>query len=121
MEPNITDIINTDIICGTIMHVVLIVVAAFILWNLIEHVVNAFAAWYKRKCDKEDKKRKRDAELLSKYLDFLKDQTKDKTVDADKPKTENADQADINTYEKVLKKLVDLKSSDESNQQSTNE
>ena len=111
MEPNITDIINTDIICGAIVHVMLIVVAGFILWKLMEHVANAFAASYKRKCDEEDKDRKRNAELLSRYLDFLKDQTKDKTIDAA--------QANIDKYKEVLKELVNHQLPDESNQQPT--
>ena len=71
--PNITEIHEsgtncveasiTNIISCSIVHVVLICVAGFLLWKLMDLVAQGVAGYYKRKWNVEDIERKMQADL----------------------------------------------------------
>ena len=66
------DVEITSIICCSLVKIVAIVVAGFLLWKLLNYVAEAIAAYYNRACNLNDRERKQQAELTNKLLDFQK-------------------------------------------------
>lgn len=75
---NCSDVCIADSITNAVVKVVFICVAGFLAWKLIDHHAKKKVDKRKREWDVEDKTLKLKSDLLDKYLDFLKDQTKGK-------------------------------------------
>lgn len=75
---NCKDVEIAQAICCAIIWVTAIIAGGLILWKLIDHHAKKKVDKRKREWDVEDKTLKLKSDLLDKYLDFLKDQTKGK-------------------------------------------
>lgn len=60
-------------ICGTVVCVVGLIIAGFLVYKLIEHIANNASEHRKRKNEVEDIERATQAKLRDRLLDFLKD------------------------------------------------
>ena len=73
---NSADVSIAGTICTSLVAVVLIGVSGFLVWKLLDYIAKGISGHYKRGCEVKDKMIKQRSDLLDKYLDFLKDQTK---------------------------------------------
>ncbi len=99
-ETNTSDVFIAETICANIVYIVLIFVVGFLAWKLIDHHAKKKVDMRKREWDIEDKNLKQKADLIDKYLDFLKEQTKDKSLYI------NKDQTSENIVQKIKDTIV---------------
>ena len=80
-------------IAGTICHAFIsvteIIVVGFLIWKLMEYVANGIAGWRKRVWEVEDIKRKQEADLKKRFMDFLEKNTSKGEYNKEKDKTIN--------------------------------
>ena len=91
---NSYDVSISDAICKSLVLIVAICIAGFLLWRFIDYAFCYFSEGRKHEWDVEEKDRKQKSNLLDKYLDFLKEQTKEK------------DYVTIEEYEKQRKEFM---------------
>lgn len=96
-ETNTSDVFIAETICTHIFYIVLVGVLGFVVWKLLDHVAKGISEYYKRRCVVKDKELKQKADLLDKYLDFLKERTREKN---DIPKDNNEEK------QKGIKKVI---------------
>lgn len=110
---NLADASITYILCCSVINVVFICVAGFLLWKLIDYIAKGIAGWRKRSWELEDRKLKLKSDLLDKKLEILKDlcyETKDKDA---KKIIKGGDNQDILNYIKELNSVLILEQKEE--------
>jgi hypothetical protein len=110
---NLADASITYILCCSVINVVFICVAGFLLWKLIDYFAKGIAGWRKRSWELEDRKLKLKSDLLDKKLEILKDlcyETKDKDA---KKIIKGGDNQDILNYIKELNSVLILEQKEE--------
>ena len=105
---NVSDISIAETICTYIFCVVLIGVLGFLIWKLLDHFAKGISEYYKRRCVVKDKELKLKADLLDKYLDFLKE----KALKDDKW---------VKDYKKALAYLIEKSQNDKMNEITLND
>lgn len=76
-------------ICGAIIWVSAIIVGGSLIWRLLHHISIGCQERRKNKKDVEDCKRKQEADLIDKLLDFLKNKATEKSNNSQQPKSGN--------------------------------
>lgn len=91
---NCKDVAIAEAICHSFVYITAIVVLGSLVWRLMDYLFKGCQEKRKQKYDVENSKRKQKGDLLDKYLDLLKEQTKE--------------YASIDEYEKQRKGIVDI-------------
>lgn len=71
---NCCDVNIAEAIGKSLVLIFAICVIGFLIWKLIDHIANGVEMLFKKDKEKEESERKQKADLLDKYLDFLKEQ-----------------------------------------------
>lgn len=70
---NCCDVNIAEAIGKSLVLIFAICVIGFLIWKLIDHIANGVEMLFKKDKEKEESERKQKAELLNKYLDFMKE------------------------------------------------
>lgn len=104
---NCADIAITKCVCMSIVFVVLITVAGFLAWKLIDHHAKKNVDKRNRKWEIEDNNRKQKSDLLNKRIDFLKDLCYEIKENESKKVIKAQNRSEIEQYLAELKTAMD--------------